>query len=241
MQNIFRKIKKSSKVRQNQKLLISVFTYFLSTSAKCLFLQGRLGTKSPRSFGIFLIFLYFLRSKPYGKSWCDLYKKFPTLDIKFRFTCDDRKLYWNFVKFPNIMSRIVGTHFPLKTYFSRNCYYFQLTACLVLEKCSTLYRNFPFGSPYSLPNKNNLSSVLTLRKTLHFHLISWYGNFVRKLCLSTKFPYQKIRWKHSILRSVRKYQEQWDPQISAKGILVKKSEQPCLFRIMGNSKMFFWF
>ena len=168
--------------------MISVFTYFLSTIAKCLFLQGRLGTTSSRSFGIFLIFLYFLRSKPFGKLWCDLYKKFPTLDIKFRFTWDDRKLYWKFVKFPNIMNRIVGIYFPLKTYFSRNCYYFQLAACLVLEKCSTLYRNFPFGSPYSLPNKNNLSSVLTLCKILYFHLISWYGNFVRKLCLSTKFP-----------------------------------------------------
>ena len=55
----------------------------------------------------------------------------------------------------------------------------------------------------------------TLSKMLWFHLIFWCGNFVerrsfrigdspetmRKLCLSTKFSHQKIRWNHSILRS----------------------------------------
>ena len=56
----------------------------------------------------------------------------------------------------------------------------------------------------------------SLRKTPYFHLISWCENFVekysfrivsgespetmRKLCLSTKFPHQKIRWNYSILR-----------------------------------------
>ena len=50
------------------------------------------------------------------------------------------------------------------------------------------------------------------------HLIPWFGNFVvkhsfrivsgespetmRKLCLSTKFSHQEIRWNNDILRSV---------------------------------------
>ena len=33
------------------------------------------------------------------------------LDIKFRFTCDESDLFYNFLKFQNIMTRIVGvTH-----------------------------------------------------------------------------------------------------------------------------------
>ena len=59
---------------------------------------------------------------------------------------------------------------------------------------------------------------LTLHKISEFHLTFWCGNFVerhsfrivsdetpetmRKLCLSTKFPHQKIRWNYSILPSV---------------------------------------
>ena len=55
-------------------------------------------------------------------------------------------------------------------------------------------------------------------KIPQFHLISWCGNFVerhsfsivsgvppknmRKLCLSTKFPHQKIMWNYDIFRNV---------------------------------------
>ena len=53
-----------------------------------------------------------------------------------------------------------------------------------------------------------------LHKIPKFHLILWYRNFVesfcralgnspkpmRKLCLSTKFPHQDIRWNFGILR-----------------------------------------
>ena len=47
VQNVLRKIKKSSNVIQDLKTLISVFAYVLSTtSAKNLFLQGRRDTKS---------------------------------------------------------------------------------------------------------------------------------------------------------------------------------------------------
>ena len=63
-----------------------------------------------------------------------------------------------------------------------------------------------------------LISSLVLCKIPKFHLISWCGNFVerlsfrrvsgespktlRKLCLSTKFPHQLIRWNFGILCSV---------------------------------------
>ena len=40
-----RKIKKSSKVRQDRKTLISVIAYFLSASVNNLFLKERLDTK----------------------------------------------------------------------------------------------------------------------------------------------------------------------------------------------------
>ena len=45
VQNVLRKIKNSSKVRQNRKTFMSIVEYFLSTSAKNLFSQGRLGTR----------------------------------------------------------------------------------------------------------------------------------------------------------------------------------------------------
>ena len=41
----FELIMKSSKVRQDQKTLISVLAHFLNASAKILFLQGRLETR----------------------------------------------------------------------------------------------------------------------------------------------------------------------------------------------------
>ena len=63
--------------------------------------------------------------------------------------------------------------------------------------------------------------VSTLHKTPKFHLISLCGNFVerhsfqrvstdspktlRKLCLSTKFLLQKIRWNEIILRSAANF------------------------------------
>ena len=59
--------------------------------------------------------------------------------------------------------------------------------------------------------------IQTMHKMPKFHLISWYGNFVerhsfhgasrdlpktlRKLCLSTKLPYQGIKWHFGNLNS----------------------------------------
>ena len=61
----------------------------------------------------------------------------------------------------------------------------------------------------------------SLRKIPKFYLIYWFGNFVerhsfgtvlgespetlRKLCLSTKFPHQEIRWNFRILRNFLNY------------------------------------
>ena len=64
VQSILRKIKKSSKVTQNWKKNDTVCACFLCAIAKNLFFQGRLGTRL-----------------------C------PILDIKFRFTCCEWKLY----------------------------------------------------------------------------------------------------------------------------------------------------
>ena len=60
-------------------------------------------------------------------------------------------------------------------------------------------------------------SIFTLRKIPQFHLNSWCGNYVKrhsfcivsgdwsettqKLCLSTKFSHQEIRWNYGNLRS----------------------------------------
>ena len=44
-QNIWKKVKKSSNIRQYQTPLIFAFAYFLTTFAKALFLEGRLSTK----------------------------------------------------------------------------------------------------------------------------------------------------------------------------------------------------
>ena len=61
-QNILNKVKKSSKIGQEQKTLIAVLAKFLATIIKVFFLEGRLGTKlSPPNFKTFLISPYFLR------------------------------------------------------------------------------------------------------------------------------------------------------------------------------------
>ena len=64
--------------------------------------------------------------------------------------------------------------------------------------------------------KSHKAITFTAKNTV-ISLISWYGNFVerhsfrivsgdspetmRKLCLSTKFPYQEIRWNYGFFRS----------------------------------------
>ena len=55
VKSIFRKIKKTRKVRQNQKTLISASVNFLRASAKSLFMQWRFNTR-------LWIFPYFLKS-----------------------------------------------------------------------------------------------------------------------------------------------------------------------------------
>ena len=63
-----------------------------------------------------------------------------------------------------------------------------------------------------------LTFFVSLLEIPYFHLMSWCESFLerhnfrvvlgespetmRKLCLSTKFPHQEIRWNYSIFRSV---------------------------------------
>ena len=46
--------------------------------------------------------------------WDNSSTKFALLDTSFPFTCGESHLYWNNVKFQNIMTRIVGTEFQRK-------------------------------------------------------------------------------------------------------------------------------
>ena len=50
--------------------------------------------------------------KSLGIMWGNSYIKFFMLGIKFRFQCDELKLYYNFLKFPNTISRIVVRRKP---------------------------------------------------------------------------------------------------------------------------------
>ena len=97
VQSILRKIKKSSKVTQNWKKNDTVSACFLSAIAKNLFLQGRLGTRlCPHvvlRFPNISLFPKILSLKSFDISWNISFIKFPILDIKFRFTCCDWRLY----------------------------------------------------------------------------------------------------------------------------------------------------
>ena len=68
---------------------------------------------SPPKFKIFLIFPYFLRSclKFFADSYSNLDTTFALLDITFRFTRGSADLYYNTVKFQNIMTMNVGCTF----------------------------------------------------------------------------------------------------------------------------------
>ena len=62
VQNIWKKVKKSSKIGQEQKSLITASAQFLIAINKIFFLEERIGTRLfPPNFNIFLIFLNFQR------------------------------------------------------------------------------------------------------------------------------------------------------------------------------------
>ena len=48
-----------------------------------------------------------LSLKSFGKSWCNSYKMFFIVDINYRFTSGEFKLFENSTKFQNIMTMIV--------------------------------------------------------------------------------------------------------------------------------------
>ena len=93
------------------------------------------------------------------------------------------------------------------------------------------------NSEYGHMSRNDLTDwywasygfYLSLRKILWFHLIFWCGNFVerhsflivpgdwpetmRKLCLSTKFSHQEIRWNQGIFLSLFFFTSYYDAMI----------------------------
>ena len=98
------KFRNEGKLHKTERLLYLLLGIIWAQAPKICFSRGNwaLGCV-PSSFEIFLIFLYFLRSwiaSPLATR--------VTLDTNFRFTCGERKLYYKFVKFPNIMTRIAG-------------------------------------------------------------------------------------------------------------------------------------
>ena len=102
----------------------------------------------PSSFEIFLMFPYFLRSWVLSPLATRV-----RLDTKFRFTCSE----WNykFVKFPNIMSRIVGwTKIILAT-----------TAARILQELikldnSDIHRYQVFSCEYNVNSESNLGYLI---------------------------------------------------------------------------------
>ena len=70
---------------------------FLNINFKTLFLPERLGTglclMHFRDFPNISLFPRFLSLMSFGNSWGNSYIKFLILNIKFRFTCDEWRLY----------------------------------------------------------------------------------------------------------------------------------------------------
>ena len=88
-------------VRRDQKTLISASALFLSTVAKILVLEGRLGTRVSSNKKAFSLFSNFVKSwslKSFRNLSGNSHTKFFILDKKFRFTCGKSNLYRNFRK-----------------------------------------------------------------------------------------------------------------------------------------------
>ena len=87
--------------------------------------------------------------------------------------------------------------------------------------CPSFFLNQHFVKPSSHFQIILHSKDISLRKIPYFYLISWCGSFVErhsfhivssnlpetmwKLCLSTKFPHQEIKWNYGILHSVSRF------------------------------------
>ena len=94
------KYKKSSKVRQDRRNLISVLAYLLSASAESYLYRGdwTLGCV-PMQFWDFAnisLFPKILSLKSFDILWGNSNIMFQILDIKLRFTCGAWNLYWHF-------------------------------------------------------------------------------------------------------------------------------------------------
>ena len=101
--------------------MIYDFVCSLTAFAKVSFLEGRLSTMSPPKFDISLRFpnfliLYTLIPLP---TWVRNYiRLYQVLDNKFCFPCLRLALYWNMLKFQNILSIYLFYWYILYLYFT---------------------------------------------------------------------------------------------------------------------------
>ena len=95
-QNIWNKVKKSSKIGQDYKILISDFAYFLRATAKN-FWKGD-WAMSPSNLR------FFMSRSAFSEG--NFYANFVKLEIKFRFSCGKWDLYQIISKFQNIMTEL---------------------------------------------------------------------------------------------------------------------------------------
>ena len=63
--------------------------------------------------------IFLINLKSFSNSWGNLFTNFVIIDIKLCFTCGKSDLYWNIVKFRNIMARIVWEFFACSPQFLR--------------------------------------------------------------------------------------------------------------------------
>ena len=121
------------------------------------------------------------------------------------------------------LREFLSTKSPLK--LKRNAFYFTLKALFVLKIINFLpwlfkqsitqaTKKLEFGN---WTTKTAVIKAIHCKKVPWFYLISWCGNFVeghsfrivlgdspetmRKLCFSTEFPQQEIRWNYGIFHS----------------------------------------
>ena len=118
VENVLWRVKKLSQVRRGRKTLTFAFVCYCSATAGNLFSTGCWASGClPIWFWDFpniSLFPWSLSLKPLKNSWSNWYVKFLTLDIMFRFTCGELRLYLYFVKISNSLKRIVLLSLPTK-------------------------------------------------------------------------------------------------------------------------------
>ena len=95
----------------------------------------------------------------------------------------------------------------LNPYIKLKSFFFQKTWDSASSKRSNAAQSLIIATENAMMKCNDSPGWLCCVKYRNFHLISWCGNSgdsletMRKLCLSTKFSHQKIRWNYGIFCS----------------------------------------